>query len=151
MTDRLSVRDPLSGVAAVIVVIVGGAEAFVEMVNVAVVAPAGTVTEIGTDATDGSAENNRTSVDPGSANARATVPCTEPPPLTDDADSVRDPIVPAAQALAGTASPTAIAAIRAIRARHASLADNRLLLAIAGSRVMISTLRTSLSTAYAST
>ena len=61
-TERLWVREMLSGVAPMICTIVGGAAALDVIVKLPVVWPAGMVIDTGTCATDGSLEKKRTTV-----------------------------------------------------------------------------------------
>ena len=76
-TDRMWVREPLSGVAPVIVTFSGGAAALEVMVKVPVVWPAGMVIDTGTCAAAGLLEKRRTTVGRGSAKGSSTVPVVD--------------------------------------------------------------------------
>ena len=98
---------------------VGGAAALVAIGNVAAIAPAGTVTVAGTDATAGSLLNSRTVVAAASGNASETVPCEGAPFRTVSGEIDSDPMKPVAGAPAGSRSGTAAAhsAARTVRRR----------------------------------
>src|SRR4029077_6258583 len=102
LTDTMWVREPLSGVAPVIVTFSGGGAAVVGMVKVPVVCPAGMVIDTGTCAAEGSLENSRTTVGSGSAKGSSTVPVVDWPSRTESGLIDRAPMVPAAIAGAGS-------------------------------------------------
>src|SRR4051812_8487258 len=83
LTERFCMRGTF-WIAAVICTIVGAAAALVVMVNVADIAPAGTTTVCGTDATFGSLLNSLAVVGFGSGKASPTVPVDDAPPETMD-------------------------------------------------------------------
>jgi hypothetical protein len=107
LADLAANRAKLVVIAAVIVTIVGGAAALVVIVNFAEIAPAGTMTSCGTEATVGSLLNSLALVGCGSVNASVTVPVDDAPPETVDGSTDSDEITPSADAPAGTASSIA--------------------------------------------
>src|SRR4051794_30514637 len=106
LTDRLAWRGTF-WIAAVSCTIVGGAEALVVILNVADIAPAGTTTVCGTDATFGSALNSLAVVGFGSGKASPTVPVEDAPPETMDGSTESDEMIPSARALAGSSRRSA--------------------------------------------
>ena len=86
--------------------IVGGAAALVVIVKSALVAPAGTTIDGGTDATPGSWLNSRTVVGERSGNASVTVPTAGAPSRTIDGETDSEEMLPAADAVDGTTSST---------------------------------------------
>src|SRR5207342_1792631 len=102
LTDRMWVREPLSGVAPVIVTFSGGAAALEVMVKVPTVWPAGMVIDTGTWAADGLLEKSRTTVGCGSPKGSSTVPVVDCPSRTESGLIESAPMVPAAIAGAGS-------------------------------------------------
>jgi hypothetical protein len=98
LTDKMWVRELLSGVAPMIWTNVGGAAALEVMVKLPVVCPAGMVIDTGTCAALGSPENRRTTVGAVSGNPRSTVPIVDSPARTASGLIDRDPMLPAAEA-----------------------------------------------------
>ena len=92
--------------AAVSWTIVGGAAAFVVIVNVTVPWPGAATTDAGTVATDGSLLRSRTVVAVASSGMRVTVPCEDAPFRTESGETESAEMMPVARALVGTTSST---------------------------------------------
>jgi len=108
-TDRFAVRGTLP-IAAVSTTIVAGAAAFVLIGNVADKAPAGTMTDDGTEATDASLLNSSAVVGAGSGKARATVPTDAAPFLTVSGETESEEMIPVALPVPGSARPSPMVA-----------------------------------------
>ena len=100
-TERLCVREMLSGVAPMICTMVGGAAALEVIVKVPVVWPAGMVIDVGTCATDGSPEKRRTTVGCGVREAQVHRAGRRLPTAHGVRVDRQRPMLPAAIALPG--------------------------------------------------